>query len=460
MERLFQISEMRHCCRATVVGNATMAIKAVAIDSREIRPGMLFFALLGSRQDGHTFVPEVLQRQAAAIVSHRYYRRLRQKLNALVSATQSALMVVADTYRALRVMAHHYLWHFNHLTRIAITGSNGKTTTKELLASILTAHAPTYFTPGNRNSAIGVSLAAFELRKHHRFALFEAGTDRGGEIAQIAQLLAPHYALITNIGSAHIGIFGSQKAIAREKRDIAARSAALQALFVAEDEPYQTLLSRGIAAPVIAFGPRTTAGFHSFHTELTGSTLQLYERQITSAISGLFQLKNILAAVTVARHLGCSEEEIARGIANYRPPFGRAQYLSGRVAILQDCYNANPESMYESLNSVAAMKWKGRVVCLLGAMKELGQERAHHHLEVARRALTLFNTQLFLYGEEFQQIIARMIPEEQQRICCYTAIEELCAHIKDYLRPGDLLFLKGSRVMQLERVTEYIQGRG
>ncbi len=459
MDNLFQISEMRHCCRATVVGNASMSIHAVAIDSREVHSGMLFFALPGSHQDGHNFVPQVLQRQAAAIVSHRYYRRLRQKLNALVSATQSALMVVADTFRALRAMAHHYLWQFNNLTRIAITGSNGKTTTKELLAAILTAHAPSYFTPGNRNSAIGLSLAAFELRKRHRFALFEAGTDRRGEIGQIAQMLAPHYALITNIGSAHIGIFGSQRAIAREKRDIAARSAALQALFVAEDEPYRPLLSRGIAVPVITFGPRNTAGFHSFHTDLSGSTLQLYERRITSAISGAFQVNNILAAVAAARHLGCSEEEIARGIASYQPPFGRAQYLAGSVAILQDCYNANPESMYESLHSLAAMNWKGRVVCLLGAMKELGKESAQYHLEVARRALSLFNTHLFLYGEEFQQILARMLPEEQKRIYCYTTIEELCTNAENYLQSGDLLLLKGSRVMQLERVTEYIQGR-
>ena len=459
MSALFRLSDMQRCCNAVVVGDANFSVEAVAIDSRSVVPATLFFALLGSHQDGHAFVLDVLRRRAAAVINRRYYRRFRARLHAVVDATNSALMVVKDTRRALLSMARHYLNTFQHLTRIAITGSNGKTTTKELVAAILTEHAPTYYTPGNRNSVLGVSLSTFEVEERHRFALFEAGTDYRGEMAETAAVLRPHYTLITNIGSAHIGIFGSQSAIAREKRDLARHSPELRALFVPENEAYRALLTQGIVCPIIPYGPQSTDGFRSFRSALDGSTLLWRAQEIQSAIIGSFQLFNILGSISLSAYLGCSEREIARGITRYRPPFGRAEYIPGRVDILQDCYNANPESMRTSLDNLAEVDRKGRVVCVLGSMKELGKKSVFYHLEVVQRALQLFDSALYLFGDDFKAIKRSLEPRENARIRYHSDIEALCLDLEHYLRKGDLMLLKGSRIMRLERVTKYIQGR-
>ena len=459
MNTLFRVSEMQRCCGATVVGNGSFPVCAVGIDSREIVAGMLFCALPGSRSDGHAFVPEVLRRHAAALINRRHYRRFRHKLHTMVQATNSALMIVSDTYRALLRMAQNYLKQFQRVTRIAITGSNGKSTTKELVGAILSEHAPTYFTPGNRNSALGVSLAAFKVNERHEFALFETGTDYRGEIAQIASVLHPHYVLITNIGNAHIGIFGSQQAIAREKRNIARRSSALRALFLQEEEPYRALLAQGIKAPVITFGVYSTPGFQSFDTSIQGSTLVWRNRKIGSSISGAFQVNNILAAISLTSYIGCQEHEIAKGISKYRPLFGRAEYIPGTITVLQDCYNANPESMGKALDSLATLRWDGKIVCLLGSMKELGKDSPLYHSEIVRQALTLFNTVLFLYGSEFRIIKDNPQFPETDRIHWHHDMSQLCQDIDAYLQPGDLLFLKGSRIMQLEKVTEHIRKR-
>jgi UDP-N-acetylmuramoyl-tripeptide--D-alanyl-D-alanine ligase len=226
-----------------VSSGGDLEVSSVSIDTRSSRPGGLFIPLPGTKTDGHVYISDASEKgAAAALVKRSKWREGPEGSGPL--RPEMAVILVEDTLVALQTLANRYLSRFPELTRIGITGSNGKTTTKELVGSILSHHAPTMTSAGNYNSEIGVPLSVFEVEPEHRFAVFEMAMNHPGEMDTLADIVRPHAALITNIGTAHIEQMHSKKAIAKEKRKIFKHFSGQQKGFLCESEPFYNFLKR------------------------------------------------------------------------------------------------------------------------------------------------------------------------------------------------------------------------
>lgn len=416
------------------------------VDSRLAVPGSLFVALPGERTDGHRFVDDAVSRGAVAAFVHE--DRLPQVRNTLFGS--AIVYPVSDTLAALHRTALRWREQFPDLVRIGITGSNGKTTTKDMLASILAQVAPTVFTHGNYNSDIGLPIELLRIREQHRYGVFEMGMNRVGEIAELAGLVEPDLALITNVGSAHIGMVGSRRHIAEEKKSIFSRFDGDQTAVVPSSGEFSRLLSKDVNGRVLRHG-RSGAGLREVGpSEPEGTTLVLTEGALRLPLPGAHMVANAIAAITVARALEIGFPAIRAGLEAVRSSFGRAQVLRGRVTVIQDCYNANPESVGAALRLLVEMPADGKRVAILGAMKELGENAPAMHRAVAEQALAGAADEVWFVGDEFREVSlpedahARWFGDEEWR-----DVERAVNAVQD----GDVVLLKGSRALELERLT-------
>ncbi|MFP4373635.1 MAG: UDP-N-acetylmuramoyl-tripeptide--D-alanyl-D-alanine ligase [Spirochaetaceae bacterium] len=437
----------------TLYGSGDSPITAITIDSRECGEGSLFVALPGERTDGHAFVADALRAGAAmAIVRSSYVTRNRGSLDSLLAETGGALCVVRDPLSALQQFSRERLRSFADLTRIAVTGSNGKTTTKELIASVLSRKAPTFKTRGNYNSEIGVPLSIFEVSETHTFGVFECAMNHVGEMEVLADIVRPELAVITNIGTAHIGLVGSQEGIAREKRRIFSRFDGTQTAVIYEDDAFRALLEEDLDGTVLLFGPETTPGFEGARSlGIEGMLLRWRGRDIRLPLPGRHNVLNALAAIRVALHFGCTDEEIQLGLENARAEFGRGEVYRGAVTVIQDSYNANAESMREAIRLLAETPHEGgRRILVLGAMYELGRYAAEHHRRVAEEAAASAADLIILFGPEFAAAAEEV--GDSRRIRYADGFEGLVRLVADSVQAGDLVLLKGSRGTRLERL--------
>ena len=426
-------------------------VSGACVDSRLARPGCLFVALKGERTDGHRFVDDAVQRgSVAALIAASELKAVRRSLYG------SALLIpVADPLRDLHAIAREWRTRFPGLKRIGITGSNGKTTTKEMLASILGSAGATVYSHGNYNSDIGLPLEVLRIRDFHAFGVFELGMNRPGEIGELAELVEPEIAVITNVGSAHIGMVGSRRAIAEEKKQITSRFTGSQTAVLPASGEFARFLATEIRGKVIRYG-RSSAGVQRVEQRgLEGSTLYLKEGEVHLRLAGDHMVANALAALTVARLLDVPFEAIRNGIESIGPMFGRTEVIEGRVTILQDCYNANPESMATALELLERTAASGRRIAILGAMKELGAESEHSHRALVQRALSTNLDELWLYGDEFA---AAEPPTSDSPVRLFHDHEwgEVVRFSRE-IRDGDTVLIKGSRSMELERLTPIIE---
>ncbi len=430
------------------VGPGELVFSRPAVDSRTVRAGQLFVALPGERADGHNFLQDAFSSGATvALVAETYAEAAGARLR---PPKGRGYCVVPDTLRALQHLSRAHLQRFPLLRRIAVTGSNGKTTTKELIASVLSQKAPTFATAGNYNSEIGVPLAIFDIQPEQRFGVFEVAMNQPGEIAVLAELVRPDIALITNIGAAHVGNLGDLQNIAGEKRQVFSGFNGTQAGFVYEDERFFSFLTEGLRGEIHRFGPRSIEGYEGFELQgLAGSIIHYRGLEIRFPLPGAFNVRNALAAVAIAAYLGLEPEQIRAGLERVPAMFGRGEILRGPVTVLRDCYNANPDSVREALDFVAGLDWPGRRVVVLGAMKELGDETASAHAEMCAAAQAMRPDALFLVGEEFEGAYAE--GDVELHYAATTAGIE--ASLSQYLREGDFVLLKGSRSMALEDLT-------
>jgi UDP-N-acetylmuramoyl-tripeptide--D-alanyl-D-alanine ligase len=431
-------------------------IRGVVVDSRLVEEGFLFVALSGQRVDGHDFIPQAFERGAAAVLcSTEHWNRRRGELEILLRNLRSvSLIEVADPLAGLQKMAKAHLRQFPKLLRIGVTGSNGKTTTKEILGAIIALDRPTVVSEGNLNSEIGLPLSCFRVTDRHRAAVFEMGINHAGEMDVLADIYRPDIAVITNIGSAHIGLLGSREAIAREKRKIFSYFSGTQKAFIYESEDYENLLSEELRGTVVRFGPTTTRGFEgSEDLGLDGTLIHWEGLQIRFPLFGAHNLRNALASISVSAKLDISKEHIKEGLEAVRPLFGRSQVIHGPVTVIQDCYNANPDSFEQVFAFISALPWPGRKIGVLGAMKELGQHSAEAHRRIGGQASASDFQGLFLFGEEmgsaYREIQDRAF---KGTLRWMTDIESLRSSLQSYLREGDLLLIKGSRAAELERL--------
>ncbi len=463
--RLFSFADVLRATGGRVVVEARdpEGISSVVTDSRASGEGSLFVALRGERTDGHEFLEQVARAGGAALlVSAEQAARRRDELAALHAAHGVGAIAVEDTLAGLQDLARFHMRRLQSVTRIGITGSNGKTTTKEIIGLILSRSAATAKNEGNLNSEIGLPLSCFTVEQKHRYAVFEMGMNHRGEMGVLADIARPDLALVTNIGTAHVGILGSQDEIAKEKKKIFAHFDGRQVGLLPEDERYREFLAEGVKGRIVLFGPKSTPGYGGSESLGLGGTLIHWEGfRVRFPLFGPYNLANALGAVSVARELGVPNAEIRDGLEAVTPLFGRSQIVTGPVTVIVDCYNANPDSMASALSFVEALPWKGKKIAVLGGMRELGDSSTAAHSALGWRLRQTGLDTVFLFGEEMEHAWKAIAGSPAERRGRWTVdLASLDAQLNRLVAPGDLVLLKGSRGLELERLLPRLTGRG
>lgn len=432
-----------------VVAGANAPFVGVSTDSRAIRPGELFVALVGERFDGHAFVAEARGRGAAAALVSRQVD---------VSAPQ---LVVEDTRLALGRLAAAWRARFT-LPVLALTGSNGKTTVKEMLASILAAHCggpgEVLVTEGNLNNDIGLPLMLLRLRERHRYGVFEMGMNHAGEIDYLARLAAPGVALVNNAQRAHVGLLGSVEAVARAKGEIYGGLAAGGIALVNADDAFAPYW-RGLNADrrVVTFGMGEGADVRG---RLEGGQLRLVTPTdafaVTLQVPGEHNARNAIAAGAAAFALDVPARAIQAGLAAYAGTPGRLERRSAAngALVIDDTYNANPDSMRAAILVLAACP--GRRALVAGDMGELGEGAAALHAEVGAFAKASGIDRLIAFGPLSRHAAEAFGPGA---IPC-ERLEEAVAAAREESMSGATVLVKGSRSMRMERVAEALAPGG
>lgn len=448
---------------------------SAAIDSRAVAPGDLFVALPGRRVDGHHFLSSAVKNGARGLlISSARFGEPAIAAGVRRASGTARVLVVDDVLPAFQSLAADYLDRCTSAVRIGITGSNGKTSTKEMLASVLERCAPTFRSHGNLNSEIGVPLSAFAVSPDDRYAVFELAMDRPGEMERLAAIVRPTHALITNTADAHTEFVGGRAGVAREKRAIFSQLDSTGHAYIPADDEYRDLLAEPLVAPgtrctVHYFGINASENFEAYTPRgAEGGTLHYRGREIRIALPGAFVVQNALAAISVAETLGVGLDEIAVGLEAVRPLIGRGRLYRSRVTVLSDFYNANPQSMNGAIETaVAASRDNRRLVLILGAMKELARSDEEHHALGVR--LAELGNQLsgqpaaILIGAEMRSAFAAARGEGfGGELSWYPDVQSAAAGVKAVVRSGDFVLLKGSRSIELERLLPLlgVQGEG
>jgi UDP-N-acetylmuramoyl-tripeptide--D-alanyl-D-alanine ligase len=430
---------------------------SVAIDSRKVREGGLFFALEGESCDGHSFVNAAFNSGAQAAVVES------SKLETfdLVKIAQKAgkeLIVVEDTMKGLRDSAKAYLNKFPALVKVGITGSNGKTTTKEITAAIAMCEKNVVKNEGNLNSETGLPLSIFEVRDHHEVGIFELGMNKKNEILNSAEVLKPNVALITNIGNAHIEFFGSKDEIVKQKKCIFNFLADNDIALIPEDDEYANALAHGVTGKVRYYSAGSFDEFEGTRDlGLEGTDIYWSGEKIHFALPGNHSFHDAIAAVAIAKELSIGNGAIKKGLESVKPLFGRLEILKGRTTVIRDCYNANPESMAKSIEFCDSLEWDGRKVYVIGDMLELGDSSSGEHRKLGGLLTRSQAEMIFLFGSEVTTAGSYMT--QNGRAFFHTdEMEKLSSALDSYVQAGDLVLLKGSRRCALERLTETLTG--
>jgi UDP-N-acetylmuramoyl-tripeptide--D-alanyl-D-alanine ligase len=437
--------------------SSNSGFSSVSIDSRNIKQDALFFALEGQERDGHSFVSSAFSAGArAAVVDSSKLMKFD-----LVNTAQKAgknLIVVENTLTGLQDSARVYLEKFPALLKIGITGSSGKTTTKEIAAAIISNEKNTVMNKGNLNSETGLPLSVFEVRSCHEAGIFELGMNKRDEISQIAKVLKPNIAAVTNIGTAHIEFFGSKLEILKEKKCIFKYLKENDTALVPKDDEYARELGEGVSAKVVYFGQDSFDELEQTRSlGLDGTEITWAGEKIHFALPGKHSLEDAMTAIAIAKEVPVSSGAIKKGLESVKPLFGRLEILKGRTTVIRDCYNANPQSMSKSIEFADSIEWQKRKIYVIGEMLELGEDSGRAHTQLGNLLSVSKADKIFLFGAE----IAPAVLSLKGRDFLHTDdIEKLSAAIDSYARTGDLVLLKGSRACALERLSEMLMGGG
>ncbi len=423
-------------------------IGGVSIDTRTLEPGDLFVPLPGSRADGHAFIEEAFRRGAAAALCAREHHA------ALAGREPGPLVVVEDVTAALMRLARRHRETWPGLM-LCVTGSAGKTTTKDLVAAVLATAGETLKTAGNLNNHWGVPLTLLALRREHRAAVVEIAMNRPGEIALLAALALPGAAVITNAGSAHLEGLGSLEAIAREKAALGFALRPGAPLFAGADSPRLLAALAGVKARLVTYGLVPEASLRPDRVEDLGPEGSRIEVAGFPPVHlrrvGVHQVQNALAALAVAREYRLDPAATADAIAALRPSKGRMEVRSARGAtLLVDCYNANPESTAAAIETLERWPGAARRIAVLGDMLELGPGAAEIHRRIGAR---LRGAELWAVGEHAADYAAGA-REAGGTPRVFDEIGTLAEALGRALDPGTVVLLKASHGARLERVLE------
>ncbi|MGY1490199.1 UDP-N-acetylmuramoyl-tripeptide--D-alanyl-D-alanine ligase [Methylobacillus pratensis] len=444
---MMYLSEIAKATGGTLIGDDVL-VQSVGTDSRKLEPAQLFGALKGERFDGHDYAQEVLNQGAAALL-----------LSRAVGAGPAVL--VEDTRLALGQLAAYWRRKFN-IPVAAITGSNGKTSVKEMLAAILRVAAgaddAVLATQGNLNNDIGLPLTLLRLRERHHYAAVEMGMNHVGEISYLTRIGHPDVALINNATAAHLGGLGSVEGVAKAKGEIFEGLADDGVAVINADDAFadlwQSLAGRH---RIVRFGLNTgdVTADYALHSE--GSDLQLStpagERALRLPVPGLHNIRNALAATAVALSMGVPLDAVAEGLAGFAGVKGRLQRKPGRhgALLIDDTYNANPASMHAAIDVLASQP--GKRLLVVGDMGELGENEAALHAELGAYAKAAGVDALHALGS----LSAKAVQAYGSGASHHETVESLTASLLPELDADTTVLVKGSRFMRMERVVDLLQ---
>jgi UDP-N-acetylmuramoyl-tripeptide--D-alanyl-D-alanine ligase len=437
-------------------GDGTGVIESVSTDSRTVRTGELFVALRGENFDAHNFVETVAKSGASGAIVERNWK------GAVPAAF--GLLRVADTLRAYQDLAANYRKSLG-LKVLAITGSNGKTSTKDFSAAVLASKFRVTKTEGNFNNHVGLPRTILEATSEDEIGVWEIGMNHPGEIAPLAKIAQPAAAIITNIGVAHIEFMGSREAIADEKAALAEAVGPNGWLILNADDPFTGRIAPRTSARVILAG--TTSGSlraSDISQTAAGSDFTISEGahrcRAQLPVPGLHMIQNALFAVAAGRAFGISLEEAARALSGAPLSKARLQvkYIGG-VQFLDDSYNANPDSVKAALRTLVELEADGDRIAVLGEMRELGAETERGHREVGEKAATLGVDHLIAIGETGRMTVAAAQRAGMKHAVAVNSTTEAAELLERIAKPGDLVLIKGSRTARTEQVLEEFSRR-
>lgn len=446
----------RACAGELSYGSPETSIRGICTDSRKVQPGQVFFALKGERFDGHDFLADVVKNAAAIVVEHG--RTPAQSGNC-------ATITVDDCRRALGRLAAAYRQEFT-LPIVAVGGSNGKTTTKELVAAVLRQKLATLSSEASFNNDIGVPLTLLNLNRTHQAAVLEAGTNHPGELEPLVRMIAPDFGVITSIGREHLEFFGDLEGVAREEAWLGELLPASGKLLIHAEGQWVRYVASRTSASVVTVGLSETNDWRAGNLRPDKQGLSFVVAGPAAALAGEYrvnlvgrhQAANALVAIALGAELGLSRLEIERGLAECKPARMRLQIWEvNGVRVLDDTYNANADSMLAALLALQDMPCKGRRLAALGDMAELGRYSEAAHEEVGRSAAQTGVGQLFAVGR-MASVMARGARDAGlARVLEFADVEAAALAIKQFVREGDVLLLKASRATRLERIGERLR---
>jgi len=432
-------------------GDGPVVINKVSTDSRTIKPGELFVALRGENFEGHDFIEAGAKAGATgALVDLNWAGNVPNNF---------ALLRATDTLQAYQTLAANYRRSLA-LKVLAITGSNGKTSTKDFAASVLARRFRVTKTEGNFNNHVGLPRTILEATSEDEVAVWEIGMNHPGEIAALSKIAAPDAAIITNIGVAHIEFMGSREAIAAEKGALAEAIETQGTVILNADDPFSEGIAARARAKIMSAG--TTGGAVraiEIRQSADGSEFTIVEGahrcRAQLPVAGTHMVQNALLAVAAGRAFGLSIEECAAGLAAAPLTKARLQIKEiGGVQFLDDSYNANPDSMKAALRTLVELDAEGKRIAVLGEMRELGAESERGHREIGEAAATLGVDQLITIGDAAELIAEGARTAGLDKVSSARSTSEAAKLLGEIAEPGDLVLIKGSRAARTEQVIE------
>lgn len=458
-------------------GDPAGAVQGVSIDSRTIQPGELFIAIKGERFDGHRFIYEALKRGGCGVLVNVSGHRIPETAQEEAHLRDTILMGVTDTVEALQDLSrfHRQRWA---LPVVAVTGSNGKTTTKEMAAAILAERYVTLKSEGNVNNQIGVPLTLLRLTAHHQVAVLEMGVSRPGELRRLVTMAVPRIGLVTNIGPTHLETLGNLEGVARAKAEVLEGLPPSEGVAILNrDDSFYPYLNARTSGRVVTFGsgPETDvciegveeSGSHVIlHLTYQGSVFGIGlpharsghgsgrspQIRIKLPLIGRYNAMNAAAAAAVGLVMGCDLEEIRRGLEQFRPIAMRLERIPWEDrTILNDAYNANPASMQAALETLSRFPGKGRRIAVLGDMLELGVAGVEAHRQIGRLVVSSKIAFLITMGTHAERMAEGM---DRDHVTVCRDPSEVAQVLRRVAGSGDVILIKGSRGMRMERILD------
>ncbi|MCD4784730.1 MAG: UDP-N-acetylmuramoyl-tripeptide--D-alanyl-D-alanine ligase [Candidatus Eremiobacteraeota bacterium] len=435
--------------------SADFEFTGVSTDSRSIKPGELFIPLVGENFNGHKFIQKVLENGAAGFLYAE---------NAEDIPGEGIRISVNDTLRAFQDIACNYLRQF-HIPVVAITGSNGKTTTKDILAHLLSQKYKVLKSLKNYNNEIGVPTTVMQLTPDIEVLIVELAMRGVGQIRELARIVSPDIALITNIGEAHFELLGSIEAIAQTKSEILEYLAPHGFAVLNADDNWYSWLSGKSGAQVVSFGMKNDAGIQLIDKKDLGLggfdlDVKIENREFSFHLPllGVHNIYNSLSAIAIAHCLRLSPQQISEGMKTLIPSDKRMEVRqsAGGWTVLNDSYNASPASTQGALDIMKRLPCTGRRIAVLGDMLELGEIAQDSHREVGVKVNEYGIDYLLVEGELGAQIAtgARMSGMNSDRVIELENNERIYEKLKSIVKKGDIILVKGSRLMKMEEIAE------